>query len=661
MVGVALGVLAFLVLFASGLLAAATLRIRGKVAVLLAAYVIAFAEIVGLCLVLSPFDGVTRADLLAGSIAVLVALGAIWVLAGYPPIAVGPWPRWPAAGAGPQLLLAGVVTLALVYVLALILFTPPNGWDPLNYHLPRAAFWVQSHHVGYIEPTYDERLNLNPPDGEIAFAYVLSVTRDETLLGFVQFFAALACALGVLALARRAGLSRLEAAFGCLLFLSLPIVVLQSSLSKNDLVVASFLMCAAFFVLGERRRDLGIAGVATALAVGTKSTATYGIVVLLALALLAPPGTRRIARAAAIAIGALAGAYWYIVNAVESGRLLGDQSAQQGVTAPLHGAANVVTAWGMLVDTLDVSGGRGRDILLYGVAAVLVGALLFGRRRRPAALVAGVVLATPFVLLGVSDHLGRPILTRLYDALDKPRGFLGEGSPASPTVASDTASWFGPVGFLLLFGTVAALWLGGARRWVPRPVGILAVAPAAWFVLVALTLSYNPWLGRFFIFPVALSAALWGRISRRPYLAWGVSVLASLTVFLTLVHYEEKPSGLRLLDRSSTGSVWTMARWEVQSQHVPALGPLLRFVEDSVPANASVALAFADNGFGYPFFGPHLDRRVVIVPFGSSAKEIAADWLVSIPDRAGEIDGACWQRAFTSSEGDVFRHNAACA
>jgi hypothetical protein len=62
-----------------------------------------------------------------------------------------------------------------------------------------------------------------------------------------------------------------------------------------------------------------------------------------------------------------------------------------------------------------------------------------------------------------------------------------------------------------------------------------------------------------------------------------------------------------------------MERWQVQSLHDPPLAPLLRFFEEDVPPKASVALAFADNGFGYPYFGPHLDHHVVIVPFGSSA------------------------------------------
>jgi Glycosyltransferase family 87 len=660
--GFGLGLLVLLVLGTSGLLVTGLLDVRAPSHVVLATYVVVFAEIVGLSLFLSAFDGLTRPNLIGGAVALFVAVVAVWVIAGLPrPFARPARPRLRNAPA-PVVLLGAVIALALAYVVALILFTPPNGWDPLNYHLSRVAFWVQSHHIGYIEPTYDERLNLNPPNGEIGFAFVFAVTRDEVFVGFVQFFAALACAAGVYALARRVRLSRVQAAFGSLLFLSLPIVILQASLGKNDLVVASFLLAAAVFVLGDRRRDIGLAAVATALAVGTKSTATYGVVLLLGLALLARGQLSRLVRVSGVVVGAIAGSYWYVVNAVESGRVLGDQSAQQGVTAPLHGAPNVVTAYGTLVDLFDVSGARGRDILLYAIAAMVLAGALFAKRRAtwiPPALAGGMV-ASPLLLLVVSEHVGRPSLTGLYDLLGKPMGYLGEGNPASPTTASDTASWFGPVGFLFILGAIVAIGAPAIRRAGSRLGGALGLAPVAWFVLVALTLTYNPWLGRFFIFPVALTAALWGRTVGRAPVAWGAAVLGALTVVLALVHYVEKPMGIRLLDRTAVRSVWSMPRWEVQSLHAPEFAPLFRFVDEQVPAHASVALALADNGFGYPAFGPHLDRHVVVVPFGTTAHDVQADWLVANPDRTAEIDRSCWQEAFNSSVGSVFRHGGAC-
>ncbi len=292
-----------------------------------------------------------------------------------------------------MLVLALVVGLALAYVVALILGTPPNGWDPLNYHLARAAFWLQSARIGYIDAAYDERLNFNPPNAEIGMAFALAVTRNEVSVGLVQFFATLACAVGVFALARRYGLGRPEAGFASLLFLTLPIVFLQASGAKNDIVVASFLMSATVFILGRSRAEHGLGALSLAVAVGTKFTAAYGIPILLALAWVAPPVTNRARRLVALAIGIAAGAYWYGVNAVETGRLLGDQSNTGNLTAPLHLRENFLTAYGLLVDLFDVSGAEGKDIWLYLMAAAAVAAILVLRRRSSKGVIAGAAVA----------------------------------------------------------------------------------------------------------------------------------------------------------------------------------------------------------------------------------------------------------------------------
>ena len=82
-------------------------------------------------------------------------------------------------GSSPCVLaLTFVAGVALAYALALVLGTPPNGWDQLNYHLARAAFWLE-YGVGYIGSAYDERLNIYPPNGEIPFSFVMGVVGHE--------------------------------------------------------------------------------------------------------------------------------------------------------------------------------------------------------------------------------------------------------------------------------------------------------------------------------------------------------------------------------------------------------------------------------------------------------------------------------------------------
>ena len=662
------GGIVLLLLAGTGTLVAAMLRVPTPSEAVLAVYVVTFAEVVALSLFLSLFADLTRGALITGAAAIFAgALGA-WILRGAPR---WPRPQWRSIRRDlrrPELLvLAVVVGLAFSYVVALNLGTPPNGWDPLNYHLARAAFWLQSHRVGYIDGAYDERLNFNPPNAEVAIAFALGVTRNEVSVGFVQFFAALACAGGVFALARRYGLARAPSLFGSLLFLTLPIVLLQASDAKNDIVVASFLLCATVFVIGRSGSQLGLAGLSLALAVGTKFTAAYGVPILVALAWVAPPPTHRAKRIVLLATGLIVGAYWYAVNLAETGHLLGDQSNTGTLTAPLHPRENLLTAYGLLVDLFDVSGAQGADIWLYVVGAVVVGAILvvLRRHREPRWLIAGaaVAVASPLALLVLSQEVGRPVLLHLYDWLGRPDGYVAIGDPvsSSPRTASDTASWFGPAGFLLLLGAAVAAIVLSRRGSLPRLALTAALAPVVWYVLVALTLTYHPWQGRFFVYPIAVSAGLWGLVYRTRATACAATALATVTALLVLVHYVEKPSGLPILDRTDTTSVWHLARWQVQSQHDPPLAPILQFLDDEVGEKDSVALALGPNDFGFPAFGPHLERKIELVPFGSNGDDVKATWLYANAQRANEVDPACWRAELRSERGAVFRRVESCA
>ena len=265
----------------TGLAVAATLRLPDLPRLILGAYVVGFAEVVGVILLLSAFQAVTRAAILVAVAALFAASVAGWFLKGAPRPPLVPVGRLRELRRTPVLLVLAVTTgLALIYVVALIVGTPPNNYDSLTYHLTRAAFWSQGDSVGYIADAYDERLNTHPPNAEIALTFVLEVGRHERIAGFVQFTAALASAVGVYAIARKLNLARREAAFGGLLFLTLPIVLLEASTTQNDLVAASLLVAATVLLLGESPREFALAAVATALAVGTKVPAMYAVVFL---------------------------------------------------------------------------------------------------------------------------------------------------------------------------------------------------------------------------------------------------------------------------------------------------------------------------------------------------------------------------------------------
>jgi hypothetical protein len=181
-------------------------------------------------------------------------------------------------------------------------------------------------------------------------------------------------------------------------------------------------------------------------------------------------------------------------------------------------------------------------------------------------------------------------------------------------------------------------------------------------VLFSLAIGYDTWQGRFFMYPVALSAALWGLAVRVPPVAWAAVAIGATTVALSLVNSLEKPSGVRLFADRSTPSVWRMSRWQVQSLSRPGWASALRMLEESVPPDASVALAIGEDDFGYPVFGPQLRRRIELAPRRlRDAPLTRARWLLTSPSRATEVDLGCWHLVLRSDAANLYsRRNRGC-
>ena len=135
----------------------------------------------------------------------------------------------------------------------------------------------------------------------------------------------------------RIGLSARSALVGGLLFASLPLVALQAPTAYNDLVVASFLVIAAYASIGRGPSELVLLTLAIALALTTKFTGILALPVLALVAGAANPIRRWPALAGAGLAGIALGSPWYIVNRVETGQFDGaltDATAQVPRTNP---------------------------------------------------------------------------------------------------------------------------------------------------------------------------------------------------------------------------------------------------------------------------------------------------------------------------------------
>ena len=633
-------------------LTARRLGLRTKTALLLSAYVIGSAEIVAISLALSAFDAFR-------SWTVVCALA--FAFAGALALSVNPLPASHGSGSAsravreatrdPIVVVLGLAVLAgLVYSAGLALFTPPNDWDALTYHLARAAFWIQQHGVGYVPDSDVLRINVNPPNAEIGSAFAMLLSNGDRYVGFGQYSAALATGLGIYGMAGRLGLRRSEALFGALAFLSVPVVLLQSSTALNDLVVASFLVAATYFLVGETRAELTLGAVALALALGTKFTAFIALPLLALVVLSGQPRQRWGKAALAGLVGTCAGSYWLVVNLVATGSVdggAGDVLEQHPDRSP---APVLARSTRMLVGFADDLSG-GRDLRLYGIAAVIVAAVVVtaARGRRAAWLAAMGVVAVgcvPFALAATRERLLQTHEKLWLTLGERDLAFLDTDRDASSP--STVFSYFGPLGFTLVLAGVLVVVVARRRGAAPRLALLLAAAPVLMVPLTALALVYDPWRGRFLLYGLALGAATWGLVLRHRWLAWGMTSLATVTVVLTFVHSIEKPAGVRIFNDRTSAGVWGEPRDVVQTWlRRGGTAEVVGFFSRERPAGR-VGLEVGEDDWVYPYFGRSLSRDVV---FARDREAIPSlDWLVVRPGR-GERPGRSWSLALATKDG----------
>ena len=117
-------------------------------------------------------------------------------------------------------------------------------------------------------------------------------------------------------------------------------------------------------------------------------------------------------------------------------------------------------------------------------------------------------------------------------------------------------------------------------------------------------------------------------------------IVSATTLTMSGLHYLGKPSGAWSLDVANkdvpTISVWGKPRWYVQTllrmdPHERAEGAVIRFVEQHVPRDATLALAPRGNDFLSPYFGATLSRTIELVRRDGGSPPRAATWLVVSP------------------------------
>jgi hypothetical protein len=656
----------FVVLATAAVLMAASLRLPTATDAALAAYVAFSAMAIAIVLALSPFQALTTAGLLAGATVTAVIGAAVWVATGRPAL-----PVRGALVAGrmvlrdpPVLLLALGVALAFAYAAALAVGTPANNYDSIWYHLARPAFWKQEHAVGYIDGANDARLNVFPPGAEIMAVWPMVLEGSERFASLFQLVALTSTIVAAFGISRRLGLTARQAAFGALLFASLPVVALQAATPLNDIALCSYVVTTVYFVMSRAPNALILAAVSMALAVTIKATALVAVPLVAVAAAVVRP-RREWTRIAGLGVGALlVGGFWYVVNLVEEGELLpafGEQDEaprRSGRAAELLGQLTRIT-----VDTVDPAGAVGRDRFVYAVVALvlaLAGGVVAARGRSRAAvalLAAAALVLVPLAVPTLHDRLLRAH-QRLWLELDEPvlafRAFDWDARVPSPAF-----SWYGPLGVLVFLAAAVVVGLGVRRGALRANTIAFLIAPVWFLVAVVVVVGYHLGDGRYLMPAVVLSAATWGVLLEVRPLAWAAAATAVATLVLVFVHYREKPAGFALLGGTSSRSVWGATRATVLHAG-EAPGPF-DVVDKLFASGDRVALRLRQDDVSYPYFGARLDRRVRFVSGARDTDLDEADWLVIAPGLSLPSCEEAWTDVPSGERGwRVLRRSGTC-
>lgn len=205
---------------------------------------------------------------------------------------------------------AAILTIVAI-TLFIALLSPPNTWDSMTYHMGRVVHWMQNQSVAHY-PTNIIRQLYFAPWAEFAILHLQILSGGEDYFAnLVQWSAMIGCIIGVSLIAGQFGGDRRRQTFAAVIAATIPMGILQSSSTQNDLVAAFWLVCFVHFgieFLRTRQTSCAIpAGIGLGLAILTKGTAyLYGFpFVIWFLMTVTRTGPRQLPKTAIIVLAAV--------------------------------------------------------------------------------------------------------------------------------------------------------------------------------------------------------------------------------------------------------------------------------------------------------------------------------------------------------------------
>jgi len=385
----------------------------------------------------------------------------------------------------------------------------PNNFDSLTYHLPRIMHWIQNRSVEHY-PTHIDRQLVLAPFSEFGIMHLHVLSGGDRFDNCVQWFSMVGSAVGVSLIVRALGGGLNSQIVSAVIAVSVPMGLLQSTSTQNDYAVTFWLVCLTYYVIKAKQcpdaRHALLVGLSLAFAIFTKGTAYL------------------------VALPFMLVYTWVVITAT---------GFKKGTAYLLVVFAMILLVNGghyarnMKVYGDPISPGTGNDIICksFGVTPTIscitknvATQLVSGFRDADLALAA----LTGYVHDAIGVQVNDPDLTADRDFILQTKNH------------EDFAP--NPLHMMLMLLAAAALVLG--RKRYPRDTMLFAAAAILSFVVLSVGIKWNPFISRYFLPVLVISAPFLSLIYDVPKMRPVVNACAILLLlcsFPVLAENEMRP------------------------------------------------------------------------------------------------------------------------
>jgi len=398
-----------------------------------------------------------------------------------------------------------------------------------------------------------------------------------------------------------------------LIFLTYPIVIMQGTTAQTDLVVASLIACAFYFLaMGFRseKKYLALSGLAIALALGSKQTAFFILpgYLLLFIFLWAKnrgkhPGALGYFLVFFLVFFLAFGSLTYIMNYLHFGGFFGPPGAVESQSAFLTIQDKLETLrinpHRLLYNAVDPSG------LPYPMKNYFV--------KAKAILFSNFMSYFHIELEGTTLTQNQTNFSYL----------------TVPHLTEDEA-WFGPLGFVLMSIALLAGLVNGIRKKDPLRFGLFLTTLAYTLCIIMFRPGWDPYQGRYFLSIAVLITPLINLyFSDTKFLRFFRYASVVMAVFITLTTHllnEAKPVAVFKNNPSLIReTIWNLDRVDKMTLPNRSLRDPLRSIFSLVPEDSVLGLCIDTGVWDYPFFGEDFSQQ--IVPINPKEMILNQNWV----------------------------------